>query len=161
MLTTDSEELEIRDVATFDRVLPWAAIQEVVLALASQSREVRPDRGTSAGAAETRITIGGRRYEARARKIAGACSEITVVLLERCARDFPTDEELRGGFGFTASESRVARLLAARRSNREIARDMHVTEHTARRHTEKVLQKLGVRCRTDVERGMSTCRQGA
>lgn len=50
-------------------------------------------------------------------------------------------------FGFTASEARVALLLAHRYSNREIAQELRVTEHTARRHTEKILLKLGIHSR--------------
>jgi len=62
------------------------------------------------------------------------------------------DRAARPGVGtsLTAAEERVATLLAARWSNREIARYLDVTEHTARRHTEGVLRKLGIHSRTKV-----------
>ena len=60
------------------------------------------------------------------------------------------EQALRRAFRFTRSEARVALLLAARSSNREIAEELDVTEHTARRHTEKVLSKLGIHHRIEV-----------
>jgi DNA-binding CsgD family transcriptional regulator len=50
----------------------------------------------------------------------------------------------------TAREREVARLLARRATNAEVAAALGLSGHTARRHTERVLQKLGVRSRTAV-----------
>jgi DNA-binding CsgD family transcriptional regulator/PAS domain-containing protein len=50
----------------------------------------------------------------------------------------------------TAREAEVARLLARRLSNAEVAAALGVSAHTARHHTEKVMQKLGVRKRAGV-----------
>lgn len=50
----------------------------------------------------------------------------------------------------TRRESEVALLLALRRTNREIASALVISPHTARRHTERVLRKLGLRSRRDV-----------
>src|SRR5690606_32854260 len=63
----------------------------------------------------------------------------------------PSDEALRARFGLTRQETRVARLLAARRTNAEIAATLPISPSTARRHTEQVLAKLNVASRTDVE----------
>lgn len=52
----------------------------------------------------------------------------------------------------THRELEVARLLAARRSNYEIAELLHVSRATAKRHTENILLKLGLRSRREVER---------
>ena len=52
----------------------------------------------------------------------------------------------------THTEARVAMLLGERKTNREIASDLDVTEHTARRHTEHVLKKLKVHNRAHVQR---------
>ena len=60
-----------------------------------------------------------------------AAAENDVVMLTRAS-------------SLTRCEARVALLLAERLSNREIATVLDVTEHTARRHTEKVLRKLGL-----------------
>lgn len=55
-------------------------------------------------------------------------------------------------FGLTAQEARVAMMLAEHRRNREIADRLGVSVHTARHHTERVLAKLQVHSRHDVER---------
>lgn len=47
----------------------------------------------------------------------------------------------------TPRESQVAVALADGESNRQIASRLGVSEHTARRHTERILRKLGVRSR--------------
>lgn len=52
----------------------------------------------------------------------------------------------------THRELEVARLLAARRSNYEIAELLQVSRATAKRHTENILQKLGLHSRREVER---------
>jgi DNA-binding CsgD family transcriptional regulator len=52
----------------------------------------------------------------------------------------------------THRELEVARLLAARRSNYEIAELLHVSRATAKRHTENILQKFGLHSRREVER---------
>jgi DNA-binding NarL/FixJ family response regulator len=53
-------------------------------------------------------------------------------------------------YGLTDREVEVARLLADRRSNREIAELLNVQLSTAGRHTENVLRKLGLSSRRDV-----------
>jgi DNA-binding CsgD family transcriptional regulator len=52
----------------------------------------------------------------------------------------------------TRRELEVARLLAARRSNYEIAELLHVSPATAKRHTENILLKLGLHSRRELER---------
>jgi DNA-binding NarL/FixJ family response regulator len=51
------------------------------------------------------------------------------------------------GHGFTARELAVARLVAEGRSNAAIARELGISPHTARHHTQRVLAKLGVHSR--------------
>ena len=52
----------------------------------------------------------------------------------------------------TAREREVAHLLAKRRTSKEIAEALGVTFATARRHTERVLAKLGLNSRRAVEK---------
>jgi DNA-binding CsgD family transcriptional regulator len=73
-----------------------------------------------------------------------------LVQIEPTAPAAPTPAELRERFGLTPREIEVARLLAERRTNREIAAALGISPHTAERHTERVLAKLGVASRTDV-----------
>ena len=64
-------------------------------------------------------------------------------------------DELRGGagagstetHGLTARELEVLRLVAAGKSNREIAEALVISDHTARRHLQNIFAKLGVSSR--------------
>lgn len=62
-----------------------------------------------------------------------------------------SEQELARCFSLTAAQARVARLLAMRRTNREICEALGVTAHTARRHTEAVMLRLGISQRFEVE----------
>jgi DNA-binding CsgD family transcriptional regulator len=66
------------------------------------------------------------------------------------ARPHARQTAVKQAFCLTAREAEVARLLNVRRSNHEIARELGVSEHTARHHTENVLRKLAVKSRREV-----------
>jgi DNA-binding CsgD family transcriptional regulator len=72
------------------------------------------------------------------------------VALEPSAPGAAAPAALTALTALTAREAEVARLLARRLSNAEVAAALGVSAHTARHHTEKVMQKLGVRKRADV-----------
>ena len=50
--------------------------------------------------------------------------------------------------GLTAREVEVLRLVAAGKSNREIATELVISEHTVARHVQNIFAKLGVSSRT-------------
>ncbi|HZN99276.1 MAG TPA: LuxR C-terminal-related transcriptional regulator, partial [Gemmatimonadales bacterium] len=50
-------------------------------------------------------------------------------------------------FGLTQREEQVAILLAHGRSNQTIARELQISVHTARHHTQRILSKLQVHSR--------------
>ena len=52
-------------------------------------------------------------------------------------------------YGLTAREMEVATLIAKGRSNTAIAAALHISSHTARHHTQRVLAKLGVHSRAE------------
>lgn len=66
-----------------------------------------------------------------------------------------TDGELRERFSLTPQEIRVARLIAASAPNHEIADNLAISPHTSRRHTEHIMEKLGVVSRTQVAEKIS------
>lgn len=101
-------------------------------------REVR----TAAGAYRLRASHVGEALLGRGSAV--------LVHAEAAASRALTDDELRVRFGLTAREVGIARLLGEGRSNAEIARQLFISPYTARNHTEKVLQKLGVARRARV-----------
>jgi non-specific serine/threonine protein kinase len=62
----------------------------------------------------------------------------------------PTEPDLRGAGKLTEREKQVARLLARGFSNREVAVALTISEGTARIHTERILDKLGLVSRVQV-----------
>jgi DNA-binding CsgD family transcriptional regulator len=76
---------------------------------------------------------------------------LIVAALDLMDRQQRSNRELQATFALTPREIEIARLLAARHHTAEIADILGVSVHTARRHTEHVLMKLGVHSRREVE----------
>jgi len=74
-----------------------------------------------------------------------------VATVERVPAGGVSRASLRERYRLTEKETRVAFLLAQRRSNAEIAEALKISPHTARRHTENVMLKLNVNSRFSVE----------
>ena len=89
------------------------------------------------------------RYRVRA-NVQHSPRPLVVAAVERLTRVAPSMASLRETFALTPAESRVALLLMDGRSNRDIADRLAISPFTARRHTERVLRKLGVRTRSEV-----------
>ena len=75
---------------------------------------------------------------------------ILVAITPQAEAGEPSAAGLQALHGLTPREAEVALLLRQGHSNRVIAQTLGVTEHTARRHTERVLTKLGVTSRAAV-----------
>jgi DNA-binding NarL/FixJ family response regulator len=73
-----------------------------------------------------------------------------VVSMARVAHRSPDLQTLMRRFSLTPCEASVALLLARGMTNRDIARTLAVSAHTARHHTESVLLKLGIHTRAAV-----------
>lgn len=59
----------------------------------------------------------------------------------------PEATRLRNRYGLSRREAEVALLLAEGLTNAEVAARLFISPHTARRHTEQVLDKLSLRSR--------------
>lgn len=73
-----------------------------------------------------------------------------IVVVERTTPGRRSLDALRARFGLTPRELLVSRLLTEGRSNHDVAHALGVSIHTARRHVEHVLLKLGVHSRAAV-----------
>jgi DNA-binding CsgD family transcriptional regulator len=76
--------------------------------------------------------------------------QLYVIWIRRCKPHLLTAEILSERFGLTPREIRVSTLVAARLRSREIAAVLGISIHTARRHAEAVLRKVGVSSRTEL-----------
>lgn len=83
-----------------------------------------------------------------------------VVVIPADSAPRPSRAELRRRFGLTPREAEVALMLAARRSNKEIASQLSIANKTAWRHTESVMSKLNTRSRRDVRNVLETMGRG-
>jgi DNA-binding CsgD family transcriptional regulator len=72
-----------------------------------------------------------------------------LVALEPVGTPADPDGQLRTRFGLTGKEIQVARLMAEGKTNKEIAKTLYISPHTARHHTERILRKVGAHSRTE------------
>ena len=84
------------------------------------------------------------------RELLGAELRIAVTLIRLAAHTTLSDATLQEKFSLTVREVEIARRLAHGQSTKEVAQACGISLHTARRHTEKIFQKLGVRNRSQV-----------
>lgn len=76
--------------------------------------------------------------------------EAIAVTIRRDSERLMTEADAIARFGFTKRQATVALLLAERKTSVEIANTLCISTHTARHHTEAVMDKLGVQDRRDV-----------
>lgn len=75
----------------------------------------------------------------------GLAGPRVLVRVPHVGQRWPSEDLLRQRFGLTPKEARVAILRAKGLSAGDLASSMDISVHTARRHTEQVLAKLGLR----------------
>ena len=111
------------------------------------------------GAAARFRQIGWRLYEAQALELAGnlrAASLIygecgaTADVARLSARDARKLKYAPFGARLSPREREVARLVAAQRSNRDIARALEISVRTVEHHVEAAFSKLGIRARWEL-----------
>jgi DNA-binding CsgD family transcriptional regulator len=81
--------------------------------------------------------------------LVGSGEEADLVVSERVVATAAPAAALQAGAALTARELDVLRLVARGLSNKEIAADLAITTHTVKYHLAAVLEKLGVRSRTE------------
>lgn len=79
--------------------------------------------------------------------ILGSAGTIMIAYEQVAVPVLPPAEALRKHFGLTRREAEVTLLMAEGLSNQDVADRLFVSSHTARRHTENVLSKLGLHSR--------------
>jgi DNA-binding CsgD family transcriptional regulator len=127
--------------------------ERVVAAMVAAAADVR----ALPPAAERAFATATARYALRAwlapEALWGAPG-VALVSLAATAAPAPTPAPdggaLARAYGLTAREAEVARLLARRLSAAELADALGISVHTARRHTESVMRKLGVHSRQEL-----------
>jgi DNA-binding CsgD family transcriptional regulator len=77
--------------------------------------------------------------------------QVLVVSLAAPLQDLISESELGQILRMSPRKTTVARLLARRRTNPEIADELNISQSTVRRHAEYVFLRLGVNSRRDVD----------
>jgi DNA-binding CsgD family transcriptional regulator len=89
----------------------------------------------------------------RARELAAAMGHRP--LLAEIKRELPRVEAVRSSAGLTATEQRVADLVASGATNRDAAAALFVSVRTVETHVGSIYRKLGVRTRAELAHKLS------
>ena len=81
--------------------------------------------------------------------LVGIAEDADLVVSERVVSTAASGALARAGVALTTRELDVLRLVARGLGNKEIAADLGITTHTVKYHLAAVLEKLGVRSRTE------------
>ncbi|MEO7138443.1 MAG: LuxR C-terminal-related transcriptional regulator [Gemmatimonadales bacterium] len=131
-----------------------AAIQLVARDVAGHAP---PGSGTAHPASEPRFLLQVKtvraRYRVRGCLSGGALFHdriVAMVMVDRVATGHPSASSLHERHGLTPREARVACLIADGMATADIGTALGISRHTVRRHSERILRKLGVHGRAAV-----------
>jgi DNA-binding CsgD family transcriptional regulator len=96
------------------------------------------------------VVIRGDRYRIAAGTASGVGQDATIVTLERHRCSTPTAAEIALRLGVTPAQARVAERLAAGGTTASVARELGLSVHTVRRHTEQLRARLDVQTTAQV-----------
>jgi DNA-binding CsgD family transcriptional regulator/PAS domain-containing protein len=131
------------------------AMSNIVHSLIGFAKETPRSSPGLAGKCLTQEVLGSySRYEVRGsflgRELLGAERRIAISLQRLAPHPTLSDHAIQERFGLTIREMEIAGRLARGESTKELAQSCGISLHTARHHTEKIFQKLGVRARSQV-----------
>ena len=131
------------------------AVDEILQPLVSFNRERKGNPSALAGRrVSLEVHTHTASYEVKGsflgRELAGADSRIAISLQKLAPNTALSDRALQERYGLTARELEITRRLAQGQSTKELAQSCGISLHTARRHTEKIFSKLGVRNRSQI-----------
>jgi DNA-binding CsgD family transcriptional regulator len=139
-----------------------AALQRVREEAAADGKRGLHPAVVSAAHAIAKVSVQVRtqanQYRVEAIPVAGAVRGLAHVIVMTIRARRPrrlTVEALRSRYGLTTREARVSALLGGGVRTREIAESLGISLHTARRHVESVLRKLGVHSRLHVRQRLN------
>ena len=154
LLAMDRTGSVVHQTPTLDTTLASDPQRDVILsAMHAQAASVFARTVLTEAVASLTISTDAARYRVMSSMLPGGrahAADIVLVALDRLTPARPSVAVLHAAFNLTASVSHVALLLSDGRSNEDVARQLGISPHTARRHTERVLQKLAVRSRAEV-----------
>ena len=124
----------------------------LIFAASSITNEISNPRYTGATVVREVQTERGS-YTLTGRRVIGpdGVQPIVLVYAEAGQPEPAPEDKLRERFRLTRKEARVALLLAQYMSNEQVAAELCISPHTARHHTQSVLDKLGIKSRKDVK----------
>jgi len=128
------------------------------VAMLERSRDRYAGLGHAPGAARTLLALGAAQRRALRRRDARATLGAAVAAFEAIGAGGGAAAARRelaaisgrqaGGEALSEAERRVAELVAAGRTNREVAAALYLTERTVESHLTRIYAKLGIRSRT-------------
>lgn len=161
VLVTDTQGAEVHRSAALDRLIGAEGDDGRLLALVQRWARHLADHRPRAVAPEAYLRGVRGSYGVRGLRLDESPDVGGLVVVEPAGLPLPDSRALRDRFGLTKREAEVALLLATGLADRVIAAQLYIAHATARRHTERVLRKLGVKSRAAVASCLCTSRPGA